>query len=166
MNCAALLLLLATGPQVLLDEVFNIPAAEWRYVPVVLNQLPVTLECQFRVVSGSAHVRAALANREGLERLRLSRSPEFLAATAFRAQGNFRYPVREPDEYAVILENSREGGAPAVVELRVSLDFSARGQPQVRYLSPQRRLVVILVSLAVFLAIVTYSGWKLLGVLR
>jgi hypothetical protein len=65
MSAAALLLVwLAAGSQMLLDEVFHVPAGEWRYVPVILKQPPVTVDCDFRVISGNGAVRVVLVNRD------------------------------------------------------------------------------------------------------
>ena len=162
MSAAALLVLLASGPQTLLDEVFPVPAAEWRYVPVALKQPPVTVECEFRMISGTGAVRVALVNREGLNELRQGER-EAMGAGAFQRQGRFSRMIVVPDEYAIAIEN--RGPGPAAVRLRVSLDFSERG-PQALYLSPERRLAVILISATVFLTIVVYSARKLLGAMR
>jgi hypothetical protein len=163
MMAAALLLWFASGPQVLLDEVFEVPASEWRYVPVVLKQPPVTVDADFRVISGDGAVRVTLVNREGLDHLRQG-DLEPLRSVPFQQQGKFSRLVSVPDEYAVVLEN--HGHGPATARLRVSLDFSVRGLPQARTLSPERRFAVIVISSTVFLAIVLYSARKLLGVMR
>jgi hypothetical protein len=163
MNAAALLLLFASGSQLLLDEIFQVPAGEWRYVSLALKEVPVTVECDARVMSEGGVVRVALVNQEGLDDLkRGDRSP--LASGATLRQGKFQRVVSVADEYAVVLENT--GRAAATVRLEVSLDFSARGRPQAQYLSHERRLGVILISSTVFLAIVGYSARKLLGVMR
>jgi hypothetical protein len=164
MSAAALLLLwLAAGPQVLLDEVFHVPAGEWRYVPVILKQPPVTVDCDFRVISGNGAVRVVLVNRDGLDTLR-GGDREPLGSGALAQQGQFSRTVGLPDEYAVVLENGGRG--PVSVRLRVSLDFSARGRPRAQVLSPERRFAVIVISATVFLGIVFYSARKLLGVMR
>jgi len=164
MNAAALLLLwLAAGSQVLLDEVFHVPAGEWRYVPVILKQPPVTVDCDFRVISGNGAVRVVLVNQDGLDTLR-GGDREPLGAGAFAQQGQFSRLVNLPDEYAVVLENGGRGQVD--VRLRVSLDFSARGRPRAQVLSPERRFAVIVISATVFLGIVFYSARKLLGVMR
>lgn len=160
---ALLLLLLATDSQTLLDEVVDIPPGEWRYVPVVLNQPPVTIEYEFHVISGDGAVRGALVNQEGLDDLKKGdRDP--LGSGAFDRQGSYSRLIRVPDEYAVVIENG--GHSRAGVRLRVSLDFSEQGRPQARYLSPQRRWAVIVISASVFLAIVLFSARKLLGAMR
>jgi hypothetical protein len=57
------------------------------------------------------------------------------------------------------------GDSPAMVHLRVTLDFSRRG-PTVTQLSPQRQLAVVAISFAVFFGIVTFSARRLLRHLK
>jgi hypothetical protein len=163
MSATALMLLFVLDSQTVTDEVFEVPAKEWRYVAVTLKQVPVTVTCDFGVLSDTGAVRIDLVNGEGLDDLKQrSRAP--LGSGTFSRRGRFRRAVRVPDEYAVILENS--GPGPARVRLRLSLDFSGEGQAQARTLSPQRRLAVIAISATVFLAIVSYSARKLLPLVR
>src|SRR5689334_11085731 len=76
MNAPALLLLFAAGVQPLADEIFQVPAGEWRYVSLALKQVPVTVECDARVISGGSAVRVALLNQQGLDDLKQGdRSP-------------------------------------------------------------------------------------------
>jgi len=164
MSAAVLILLwLATSPHALLDEVFHVPAGEWRYVPVILKQPPVTVDGDFRVISGSGAVRMVLLNREGLDTLR-GGEREPLGSGAMAPQGQLSRLVSLPDEYAVVLEN--RGPSPVDVRVRVSLDFSTRGRPRAQVLSPGRRFGVIVISATVFLGIVLYSARRLLGVMR
>jgi hypothetical protein len=163
MNRALLLLLFAGGPQTLLDEVFQVPAKEWRYVPLSLKQPPVTVECEFHVISGNSAVRVALVNKDGLDELRQG-NRESLGSGGFGQQGRYHHLVTVPDEYEVVIENG--GRSPAGVKVRVSLDFSEHGLQQARYLSPERRFAVIVISATVFLAIVIYSARKLWGGVR
>lgn len=164
MNAAALLLLFfASEQQTLLDEVVEVPPAEWRYVPVVLKQPPVTIEYAFHVISGEGQVRVVLVNQEGLDAVRQGDSDP-LASGPFQKQGSFSRLISVPDEYAVVIDN--KGSGRASVRLRISLDFSERGRPQARYLSPERRWAVIGISASVFLAIAFYSARKLLGAMR
>jgi hypothetical protein len=163
MSATALMLLFLLDSQTVTDEVFEVPAKEWRYVAVTLKQVPVTVTGDFGVISDTGAVRIDLVNGDGLDDLKQrSRAP--LGSGAFARRGMFRRAVRVPDEYAVILEN--RGPGPARVRLRLSLDFSGEGQPQARTLSPQRRLAVIAISATVFLAIVSYSARKLLPLVR
>jgi|SRR5579872_2666174 len=160
---AALLLLFASGSQLVVDEVYQIPPGEWRWVEIRLKQAPVAVDCEYRILSGDGAVRAVLVNGDGLDDLRQGdRKP--LGTSPFNRQGQFSRMVNVPDEYAVVIENRGPGSVG--VRLQVSLDFSGRGGPPVRLVSPARRLVVILISSAVFLAIVVYSARRLLAATR
>ncbi len=165
MTWIALLWLVTASPQsmrqTLMDEVYTIPASDWRYVPVVLKQPPVTLECEFKVLSGGAGVRVGLVNAQGLAAMRHGRRHDTLATTSFEQSGLLRHEVLEADEYAVIVDNSQDGRGTAQVQLRISLDFPNRQQGQVRQLSPARRVLVVVISLAIFLGIVAFAGKKL-----
>jgi hypothetical protein len=159
----SLLLLLGSASQTLVDQVFQVPAGEWRYVSIALKQVPATAECDFHVIAGSGAVRVQLVNREGLDDWKQG-ARDGLGSAPFQSVGVFRRLVSVADEYAVVLESSRQ--APATVRLRVSLDFSDRSRPQARYLSSERRFAVIVISATVFLAIVIYSARRLSGAIR
>src|SRR5262249_29387711 len=100
-------------------------------------------------------------SRADLERLRADQPHGFLAASQPVPAGSLTYRLHRPGEYAVVIDN-RGLQAPVRVHLWVWLDFSERSAQGVGYLSPQRRLGVILISFAVFFAIVTWSARKLL----
>ncbi len=160
-----LCLLLAPASVDLVDEVYRIPANEWRYVEVSLKQRPALLSAEVEAREGSREVRAALLRREDLYRFRNDHPYGVLAATAPGAAGRFRYYVQDPGVYAVVVDN-RESDAPAAVRLRVWLDFARAPGPDVERLSPRRQLTVILVSFAVFFGVVTWSARRLLQAAR
>ena len=107
-------------------------------------------------------MRAALLRREDLDRLRGDHPYGVLASSS---NGRFHYYVVDPDDYAVVLDN-RDSDAPAIVHLRVWLDFAGPPGIEAGRLTPQRRLTVILVSFAVFFGIVTWSARRLLQAVR
>ena len=74
---------------------------------------------------------------------------------------SFSQYIQEPGEYAVVVENPGKG--PVAVRLTVAMSF---GQPVSRYLPRSRRLTVILVSFALFFAIVTFSARALLRAMK
>jgi hypothetical protein len=160
-----LLLLFAATRVELVDEVHSIPAAEWRYVQVSLKQTPVSVHCDFQVMSKGAQVRVALLSQSDLERLRADQPHGFLTALEPARAGTLNYTLHHGGEYAVVIDN-RGLHVPVRVHLRVWLDFSRAPGQGVGYLSPQRRLAVILISFAVFFVIVTWSARKLLQATR
>ncbi|MGA2738185.1 MAG: hypothetical protein ABSG65_12150 [Bryobacteraceae bacterium] len=152
---AALLFLLAAFPHVdLVDETFEIPANDWRYVPRPLTQQPAMVDCVFESDRPDARVRLVLLNQADLNAWRLGRDHDELAATALGRSGAMRMAVHDMDTY-VAIEN--RAPRPVGVRLRVFLE-----QPQVRYLSRGRQLAVIAISFGVFFAVVSLSARKLL----
>jgi len=159
-----LALFLLTAPStsvVLVDELYQIPANEWRYVEVSLQQQPALVWADYRAEGGAKDVRVALLPREDLERLRGDRAHGWLAETEAGPSGGLRFRVREPGQYAIVVDN-RAGDGPASVYLKVGLDFGQGRGPAVTTLSPHRQLAVILISFAVFFGIVTWSARRLL----
>ncbi len=159
----ALFLLLAASRVQLADEVYQIPGGEWRYVELGLKQRPATVTAQYDVTSGAPRLRLALMQRGDLEKLRAGAPHSVMDVTAEGGQGSLDYPVREPGDYVLVIDN--QARAPASVHIRIWLDFAHRG-PQVTQLSPTRQLTVIAISFAVFFGIVTYSARRLLKAIR
>ena len=159
----ALLFLLAAPRVQLVDDVFHVPADDWRYVDFSLKQRAalVTAEC----VSGSAAtpVRIALLRRQDLDRLREGSPHGILDVTRPGARTRLHYLVGQPGDYALVIDN--EGRTTASVHLAIWLDFGAH-PPEVTQISPGRRASVILISFAVFLAITGFSARRLLAAFR
>jgi hypothetical protein len=146
------------------DEVYQIPANEWRYVELGLNQKPAFVHAHFAVESGPAQVRLAMMRREDVERLRAGLPHGVIEETAVGASGSFPPHVRGPGDYVVVVDN--RANAPSSVRMRISLDFDVHPGHEVTRLSPQRQLTVILLSFATFFGIVTWSARRLLRGIR
>jgi hypothetical protein len=159
----AFILLLAASRIELVDEVYRIPAAEWRYVPLGLNQQPALVIARYEVTSGPGSLRLALLRNEDIEKLRAGSPHSVMDVTGEGQSGTLNYQVREPGDYALVIDN--QGNAPASVRTRVWLDFARRG-PAVTQLSPIRQLTIVLISFAVFFGIVTFSARRLLKLVR
>jgi hypothetical protein len=154
-----LLFLLAAFARVdTIDENFEIPARDWRYVPGPLTQHPAMVDCVFQSDRPDAQVRLVLLSRAALNAWRVGRDHEEIAATPAGPRGMLRMPVHDLDTY-VAIEN--RGPQPVRVRLRVFME-----QPRVRYLSRGRQLAVIAISFGVFFAIVSLSARKLLKAVR
>ena len=162
----ALLLLAATTHVDLVNEVYHIPAGQWRFVELGLRQRPAFVAADFEVQSGSHQVRLALLRRDDLERLRDEEPAGVLAATEPGGSGKLRYQIRAPGEYAVVIDNREDSSHEAVAHLRVSLDFGRNPGPEVTRLSPLRQFLVVALSFAVFFGIVGYSTRRLLHGIR
>ena len=159
------ILMLAASPIVdVVDEVYQIPANEWRYVELGLNQKPAMVNARYAVQSGSDEVRIALMRREDLEHLREGSPHGVIEETDPGSSGGFIPRVRGAGDYVVVVDN--EGGKAASVHLRIWLDYGVQAAPEMTRLSPRRQLVVILLSFATFFGIVTWSARQLLKGIR
>jgi hypothetical protein len=154
-------LLAAPGAAVLTDDVYQLPAGEWRWVRFEIRHRPATAQCHFETTGGEVH--AELISRPDLELFREHKQHDTLALTDTQKAGAFNHYIQDPGEYAVVVQNP--GSQPVAVHLTVALSFGAAG-PESRYLSPSRRLTVILVSFAMFFAIVSFSARALLRAMK
>jgi hypothetical protein len=149
------------------EDTYRIAAGDYQWVALDLRQHPATVGASFAVLKGSPQIRIALLTRDEYDRMRddLSRLPEeaLLAATPRGDSGKFLFRVHQPDSYVILLDNHAEKNTPAVVRMRIALDFS---QPRVTRLSPERQLTVVAISCLTFFAVVTYSARKLLKATR
>jgi hypothetical protein len=164
MKFAVLLLLAAQafGSAVLTDDVYQLPAGEWRWVPFEIHRRPVTAECHFEAVGGG-EARAELVTRSDIELIWKHKQHDALAFSGSGRTGGFSHYLEDPGEYAVVVEN--EGSQPVAVHLNVALSFGTP-KPVSRYLSPTRQLTVILVSFVMFFGIVTFSARALLKAMK
>ena len=160
MVLACILLAAATTGVNLVDEVYQIPAGEWRYVELGLNQRPALVFAQFTVESGPKEVKLAMMRRDDLERLRAGQPHGVMDETEPSGSGMLAPRVRGSGDFVLVVDNLGERSS--AVHLRVSLDFGVRPGPEVTRLSPRRQLTVILVSFAVFFGIISWSARRLL----
>lgn len=164
MIALAWILLLAASTSVdLVDEVYQIPANEWRYVELGLNQRPAMVSAGYEVQEGSREVRLALMRREDLDRLREGVPQSVIDVTSKAPSGALVPHVRGPGDFVIVVDN--RGDAAAKVHLRVHLDFAVEGS-EVTQLPPRRQLAVILISFTVFFGIVSWSARRLLRGIR
>jgi hypothetical protein len=150
------LLFLASTVQ-LVDERVEVPAHEWRYIDFVLNQQTARVRCSFETVPRGTKIKAALVRAADLQELR---EGALLGAAVESAAGTFEAHTRETGQYAIVLDN-RGSGRPVQILLRIDLDFGVPAAA--RYADPRRQLAAILLSFAVFFAVVTYSARRLLS---
>jgi hypothetical protein len=167
MKLIALMLLAASSTSVdLVDEVFQIEPSKWNFVEVNLRQKPATVNASFRVQAGSEKVRLALMTHDSVELLYEDLPHGVLAVTEPGARGAFRFRVRQPGDYVVVMDNRASKALPASVHLQVSLDFGAADIPVTTGLSRQRQLAVIGLSFLMFFGVVTYAARKLMGAIK
>ena len=160
------LLLAATSSVDLVDEVYHIPAAEWKYVEINLRQQPALVSAAYDVAGNTGKVRLALMTRADLEHFRNNLAHGVLVMTPPANSGLLNFRVREPADYVLVVDNRADTAHAAAVHLRVALDFGQPAAPAVTGISPERQLTVIVLSFAFFFGVVTYSARKLLRLAR
>ena len=157
----ALILALAAAPRALpiLDETVTVPAAAWKAFEVSVPQQPARIACAFEVEGGGSGVRLLLIDRAGFERMSAGEGYRALAATAYQRSGGFAYRA-PPGDYVIVADNRMEGRGPAEVRLQVELVFEGGGALP-RTLSPQRRAVVVGLSVLFFGVVALVAGGRL-----
>lgn len=166
MIALAWLALLAASTSVdLVDEVYHIPAAEWKYVEINLRQQPAVVNAEYKVISGG-QARIALMTLADLEHFRNDLAHGVLAVTQVANSGSLHFRVRQPSDYVLVVDNRADTKHAASVHLRVGLDFGAPAGPTITTISRERQLSVILLSFLFFFTVVTYSARKLLKAAR
>lgn len=143
-------------------ETFRVPPHDYRYVPARIANWPASLIGTVEVTGGSPLTLDVLSQRE-LTRFVRGEKPEVILSMADRRQFAFSQQLPDKGEYATVLIN--DGDAISDVQFEESVEF-AREADVARYLSPGRRLGVILVSLLVFVGMISWSGVRLMGVMR
>ena len=159
-----LMLALAAASRVeLTDEVYTIPAEEWRYLEIGLKQQAALVVARYDLEGAGtdAQVRVALMRREDMEHFREGLPHGMVEATAAGHGGTLRAHVPAGD-YVLVVDNRATGGRPVAVHLHVWLDFSNHVGPVVTTLPAGRQFTVILISFAVFFGVVAWGGRKLL----
>jgi len=158
------ILLAAPASVELVDEVYQIPANEWRYVDFTLKQQPALVSATFQVLTGSGQARIALMRRQDLERLRGGGPHGVMTVTPLASSGNLAYYVHWPDDYAIVVDS--HAAQSSAVHLRISLEFGGSPGPAVTRLSARRQLAVILIAFTVFFGIVSFSARRLWRAVR
>ncbi len=162
---ALLLMLLAASRVELVDEVYRIPAQDWRFPDAVisLKQQPALITARYDTDPPAAGIRVALLRREDLQK-RIDGVPHGIVdSTPEGPRGELHYAAAAPGEYVVVIDNVAR--TVATVHIRVALDF-ARAGPAVTELPPARQMTIVVLSFAVFFGIVSFSAHRLLRGIR
>jgi hypothetical protein len=154
----ALVLAAITGRTELLDETFQVPRSQTRALTVELRDRPVTVEVDFKVISGRSGVRVLFLTSDNAKRFEDGHALEVLAQTDYAGQGRFRYLVGAPGEYRILLDNRLEGREPAEVKVKIALLTSSYDTFLPRRLPERKRQLVTAVALGGFFLVAGVLG--------
>jgi hypothetical protein len=149
----ALLVLLADG-------LVSVPPSGWKAIEVKIDRNHTAVQCSFHVKTKGTKVQAWLMDRSQAERFNRGWSVKALYFTGFEESMRFRVMAPDAGDYVLMLDNRLEGRWPAEVELRIEL--SNPQNVNVRELAPDRRRMVVALSLIVFGAVVVFSARQFL----
>ena len=167
MNLLALMALLAASTSVeLVDENFQIAHSKWNYVEVNLRQKPAVVTASFQVESGPPKVRIALLSHQDVESLTEGLPHGVLAVTEIGAKGNLSFRVRQPGDYAIVIDNRANESKSADVHLRVSLDFSEPQIPITTGISRRRQIAIVGASFLFFFSVVTFAARRIMAAIH
>jgi hypothetical protein len=150
------LLGLITSAAPLLEETIVVEPGAWRSLALALRQRPAVVECSYQVVRGPA-VRVWLLEIRELERFRRGRSVRPLAVSPHHKQGSLREALGI-GQFALVVDNRLNARENVEVTLRVTLNFDAW---EARELPPERRALVVALSLLFFVAVVWWVARRL-----
>ena len=141
---------------VLVDSVVPVQPSSWRAIDVKIAKPGTTVECSYNVDQAAVRVEAILVTRHDSERFNQGRSYHPLASTGFQNAAKLRFEIDEPGDYVLLLDNRLEGQRATDVSLKINL----RDPPNIvaGTVSPERRQVVITLSLLFFLGVVMFSA--------
>ena len=149
---------------VLANDTYRIPSGEWRSLHFPVTSVPVRVECRFEVQAQPGAARAVLLAREDLERFASHQPYNYLTASGEQSRGAFQFDLRQAGTFAVLLINSSASRSASPVRFFLAVGpLPAVSAPAGQALSPHRKLATVLVSLAVFVALLT---WSVAGLLR
>jgi hypothetical protein len=149
----ALLTLLANG-------VIEVPAAHWKAIEISVPNHDSTVHCSFEVRTGGTKLQAIFMERSEFERFHRGRRTNSLYETGFEKSARFRYRVPEAGEYVLLLDNRLEDRWPTQASLRIEVT-SAR-DAQITEVPPERRRLIVALSLLFFGAVVAFSARQFL----
>ena len=139
----------------------TVPPSHWKVIDIPVDQPGVDIRCTFEVAERSSSIQAQIVTARNAERFSHGQSFSALASTGFEREGTLHYFAEEPAKYFLLLDNPIEARHPAEVALKIVLDRP--DHVAARTLPPEKRHVVVLLSVLFFLAAVAFSARKLMA---
>ena len=146
-------------------QAIRLDPGEYRWWPIRLRQTPAQVDCRYEVLNGRPTVHVELLSMREFHAFAHSGDYEKLAATPDAMNGYFSRIVPDRGEYAVVVMNEKNA-PPAIVSLNVQTNVNPNGPGIAKTLPPGRRLVVILISFAIFFISLAWSGYRLIHAMK
>lgn len=158
----AFILALFSDRLVMVEETVRLRAGEYTIFKVGLQQRPAVVELSYTTKAASPPVSVALLGPPD-GRVSTGERRQFLRVVRDEPEGDFRFPARRLGNYEILLDNRGNKDKEAVVFLKVTLGFDEPGTLRPEGLSPEKRLLVVSLSLLFLAVVVLWSGRRILA---
>jgi hypothetical protein len=158
----AALLAMTAVPNEIISATVEVPAHDYRAFSSHIVNWPAVFHAAFEVASGPP-VQITLLARGELNGFARGRLYQPLVEMTPRRNGKFDQAVPEKGDYDIVLVNDAD--VPAMVRLHASVQYASEPDVAV-YLSPERKLAVIAISLLAFAITFGWSAFKVIAGMR
>src|SRR3954451_3575400 len=141
---------------ILTDGVVSVPASHWSAVDLPVGQAGTTVDASFSVPQGATAVEAIIVTRRDADRFNAGRSYHPICRSGYLTEGRLRCEIEQKGDYILLLDNRIEGRKATEVTLKISLREPA--SIIAITVPPQKRAIIIALSLLFFVAVVMYSA--------
>src|SRR3954451_7081654 len=141
---------------ILTDGVVSVPPSHWSAVELPIYQTGTTVEASFSVPQGGTAVEAIIVTRKDADRFNSGRSYKPICRSGYLAEGKLRCEIDQKGDYILLLDNRIEGRKPPKAPLKINLREPA--SIIAITVPPQKRAIIIALSLLFFVAVVMYSA--------
>ena len=144
----------------LVDAVVTAPKGHWQSVAFETTRPRASVDISFQIPDHVSRIQIAVISSFDEERFQHGRTYRPVCASGYQRSVRLRCVLPEAGKYTVLIDNRLDTRFDARVHLKVeSVDAVASAA---RTLPPQRRMIVITVSILLFLGVVAYSARQLM----
>ena len=144
----------------LVDGVFTAPKGHWQSVAFETKRPRASVDISFEIPDHVSRIQIAVISSFDEERFLHGRTYRPVCASGYQRSARLRCVLPEAGKYMVLIDNRLDTRFDARVALKVESVDEVASEP--RTLPPQRRMVVITVSILLFLGVVAYSARQLM----
>jgi hypothetical protein len=153
MMLLALAVVLFNGPVV-------VPKSHWTSIPFTVAEHGSRLDVSYEVITGGATLQAVLMSRGEAGRFERGFGYRDLHSTGAGRQERFHEYISDAGQYVLLLDNRVEGRFDVTVN--VTMQLQTPSSITVRTVSPERRRLIVTLSLLFFGAVLVVSARQFL----
>ena len=144
----------------MVNGVVTTPKSHWKSVPLEAYQPNTSIDVSFEIPQHVSRIQVSVVTLADAQRFQQGRSYRPICMSAYERSARMRCTLADAGPYAVLIDNRLDTRFDAAVKLKV--EQISPSVVAARTLPPQRRLIVITVSILFFLGVVMYSARQLM----